>query len=120
MRSQRHGGEEIEEHGIILANLAEEAAERIGADGLLARVGTYYHDIGKIDQAEYFIENQKDEYITIEVLQRFILDEFEEPIGDFFVHPLFIVGVLGPQFRDQRLKTFHLGHGFVALLSEGP
>jgi len=45
-------------HSISVANLAESACREIGANGLLARVGAYYHDIGKIDQAEYFIENQ--------------------------------------------------------------
>jgi len=45
-------------HSISVANLAESAASKIGANALLARVGAYYHDIGKIDQAEYFIENQ--------------------------------------------------------------
>ncbi len=47
-------------HSVSVANLAETAAKEIGANALLARVGAYYHDIGKIDQAEYFIENQKD------------------------------------------------------------
>ena len=46
-------------HSVSVANLAETAAKDIGANALLARVGAYYHDIGKIDQAEYFIENQK-------------------------------------------------------------
>lgn len=45
-------------HSISVANLAETACREIGANALLARVGAYYHDIGKIDQAEYFIENQ--------------------------------------------------------------
>jgi hypothetical protein len=45
-------------HSISVANLAESAASAIGANALLARVGAYYHDIGKIEQAEYFIENQ--------------------------------------------------------------
>ena len=45
-------------HSISVANLAESACREIGADPLLARVGAYYHDIGKIDQSEYFIENQ--------------------------------------------------------------
>jgi len=45
-------------HSISVANLAETACSEIGADSLLARVASYYHDIGKIDQAEYFIENQ--------------------------------------------------------------
>ena len=46
-------------HSISVANLAETACEAIGANALLARVSAYYHDIGKIDQADYFIENQK-------------------------------------------------------------
>ncbi len=46
-------------HSLSVANLAEAACEAIGANALLARVSAYYHDIGKIDQADYFIENQK-------------------------------------------------------------
>lgn len=45
-------------HSIMVANLAETACEAIGADGLLARVGCYYHDIGKTKRPGYFIENQ--------------------------------------------------------------
>ncbi len=45
-------------HSITVAHLAESACREIGADPLLARVGAYYHDIGKIDQPEYFAENQ--------------------------------------------------------------
>ncbi|HWR11767.1 MAG TPA: HDIG domain-containing protein [Rectinemataceae bacterium] len=46
-------------HSMSVAHLAEAAAEDIGANPLLARVGAYYHDIGKIEQAEYFVENQR-------------------------------------------------------------
>jgi putative nucleotidyltransferase with HDIG domain len=45
-------------HSITVAHLAESACREIGADPLLARVGAYYHDIGKIEQPEYFVENQ--------------------------------------------------------------
>ena len=45
-------------HSITVAHLAETACRAIGADPLLARVGAYYHDIGKMEQPEYFIENQ--------------------------------------------------------------
>ena len=45
-------------HSIVVGNLAEAAAEAIGANSLLARVGAYYHDIGKMDKPEYFVENQ--------------------------------------------------------------
>jgi len=45
-------------HSLIVASLAENAATAIGANGLLCRVGAYFHDIGKMVKAEYFIENQ--------------------------------------------------------------
>jgi hypothetical protein len=45
-------------HTIAMANLVEAAATAIGANGLLARVGTYYHDIGKLTKPQYFVENQ--------------------------------------------------------------
>ncbi|NNV05436.1 HD family phosphohydrolase [Geobacillus sp. C56-T2] len=45
-------------HSIMVANLAEAACEAIGANGLLARVACYYHDIGKTKRPRYFIENQ--------------------------------------------------------------
>ncbi|MDR2397521.1 MAG: HDIG domain-containing protein [Spirochaetaceae bacterium] len=45
-------------HAIMVANLAEAACQEIGANPLLARVGAYYHDIGKMDQPNYFVENQ--------------------------------------------------------------
>ncbi|MDD4960878.1 MAG: HDIG domain-containing protein [Candidatus Marinimicrobia bacterium] len=45
-------------HSIVVGNLLETAAEKIGANSLLARVGAYYHDIGKLSKAEYFVENQ--------------------------------------------------------------
>ncbi len=45
-------------HSLIVSNLAEGAADAIGANALLTRVGAYYHDIGKLVKAEYFTENQ--------------------------------------------------------------
>lgn len=45
-------------HSIIVGNLAEHAAQKIGANPLLARVGAYYHDIGKIKRPYFFTENQ--------------------------------------------------------------
>jgi putative nucleotidyltransferase with HDIG domain len=45
-------------HSQQVATLSEEAAEAIGANSLACRVGSYYHDIGKINKADYFIENQ--------------------------------------------------------------
>jgi len=45
-------------HSVIVANLAEGACEAVGANGLLARVGAYYHDVGKTRRPHFFIENQ--------------------------------------------------------------
>lgn len=45
-------------HSILVGNLAEAAADAIGADSLLVRVGSYYHDIGKLRRPYFFIENQ--------------------------------------------------------------
>ncbi|MFQ5704280.1 MAG: HD family phosphohydrolase [Gemmatimonadales bacterium] len=45
-------------HSIALANLCESACNVIGANGLLARVGCYYHDVGKLKKPQFFAENQ--------------------------------------------------------------
>lgn len=45
-------------HTMIIANLADAACRAIGANALLARVGAYYHDIGKLARPQYFVENQ--------------------------------------------------------------
>ena len=46
-------------HSLQVANLAEAAANEIGANSLLVRVGALYHDIGKLISPSYFSENQK-------------------------------------------------------------
>ncbi|MBU0693493.1 MAG: HDIG domain-containing protein [Candidatus Omnitrophica bacterium] len=46
------------QHSLVVANLSEAAAESIGANSLLTRVGAYYHDIGKLIKPEYFVENR--------------------------------------------------------------
>jgi len=45
-------------HSILVGNLAVAAAEAIGADALLCRVGALYHDLGKMQRAQFFVENQ--------------------------------------------------------------
>ena len=45
-------------HSIAMANLCEAACNAVGANGLLARVGCYYHDIGKLKKPQFFVENQ--------------------------------------------------------------
>ncbi len=46
-------------HSMTMGNLAEAAAAAVGANEVLARVGAYFHDIGKIEKPTYFVENQK-------------------------------------------------------------
>ena len=48
------------QHSMMVANLADSAAEVIGANALLAKVGAYYHDVGKLEKPQYFSENQQD------------------------------------------------------------
>jgi putative nucleotidyltransferase with HDIG domain len=47
-------------HSLVVASLAEAAAEAVGANAAMCRVSAYYHDIGKLSKPEYFIENQGD------------------------------------------------------------
>ncbi|MDY6794244.1 MAG: HDIG domain-containing protein [Actinomycetota bacterium] len=49
-------------HSVIVGNMADAATRDIGADALLARVGSYYHDIGKIKRSTFFVENQPEGY----------------------------------------------------------
>ncbi|MFQ5593108.1 MAG: HD family phosphohydrolase [Anaerolineae bacterium] len=45
-------------HSVLVSNMAEQAAQRVGADALLVRVGAYYHDVGKTLRPYFFVENQ--------------------------------------------------------------
>ncbi len=49
-------------HSWQIGMLAEAAAEAIGANGLLCRVGSYYHDVGKLNKPRYFVENQEENF----------------------------------------------------------
>ncbi len=49
------------QHAVLVGNLAERAADRIGANPLVARVGAYYHDVGKLVAPSFFVENQTGE-----------------------------------------------------------
>lgn len=73
-------------HSLMIANLAEQAAERIGADALLTRVGAFYHDIGKTVRPHFFTENQMDgvnphdhldPYTSADILRSHVTDGLE-------------------------------------------
>ena len=55
-------------HCLVVGNLSEAACNAIGANGLLARVGAYFHDIGKLAKPQYFSENQSEEESKHDVL----------------------------------------------------
>lgn len=59
MRNLMIGAPGTYHHSVVVGNLAEAAAEAVGANPLLARVAAYYHDIGKVKMPDYFVENQK-------------------------------------------------------------
>lgn len=71
-------------HSVIVGNLAEAAAEVVGANPLLARVTAYYHDIGKLKMPEYFIENQvgvsKHEKLTPHMSSMILISHVKEGI----------------------------------------
>ena len=69
------------QHSMMVANLADSAAEAIGANALLCKVGSYYHDIGKLERPEYFTENQQDGVNPHDNLP------VEESIGIITAHP---------------------------------
>lgn len=72
-------------HSIIVGSLAEAAAEAVGVNPLLARVSSYYHDIGKVKMPDYFIENQiasvnKHEKITPRMSSLILLSHVKEGV----------------------------------------
>ncbi len=72
-------------HSIMVANLAEQAAEKIKANGALIRVGAFYHDIGKMNRAPFFSENQEginphdalDPYTSARIILSHVTDGLE-------------------------------------------
>ncbi len=100
-------------HTLMIANLAEQAAERIGANALLTRVGAYYHDIGKTLRPHFFTENQMDgvnphdrmdPYTSAEILRSHVTDGVE----------------LAKKYRlPSRVRAFiseHHGDGFISFM----
>jgi hypothetical protein len=99
-------------HSIIVGTLAEAAAEAIGANSLLVRVGAYYHDIGKIKKAEYYVENQlftgnKHEHLTPAMSSLIISSHVRDGLemAEQIKLPQKI-GDLIPQHHGTRLMTY--------------
>ena len=99
-------------HSVMVGNLAERAAETIGADPLLARVGAYYHDIGKMKNALAFIENQAGarnihDDLTPEASARIIAGHVRDGIdlGYEFGLPVQIIGFI-PQHHGTSVMSY--------------
>jgi cyclic-di-AMP phosphodiesterase PgpH len=101
-------------HSMQVGNLAENAAERVGADPLLARVGAYYHDIGKMEHPTYFIENQIAQVnphstlsptLSAKVVKRHVKDGLE--IGRAWGLPQEILDIIAQHHGSTRIEYFY-------------
>jgi cyclic-di-AMP phosphodiesterase PgpH len=102
-------------HSVMVGNLAERAAETIGADPLLARVAAYYHDIGKMKNPLAFIENQAGERnihdeLSAEVSARIIGSHIRDGIDLGYEHglPVQIIGFI-PQHHGTSVMSYFYG-----------
>jgi cyclic-di-AMP phosphodiesterase PgpH len=101
-------------HSMQVGNLAENGAERIGANALLARVGAYYHDIGKMEHPAYFIENQIAQInphatlsptLSAKVIKRHVKDGLE--IGKAWGLPQEILDMIAQHHGSTRIEYFY-------------
>ena len=102
-------------HSVMVGNLAERAAETIGADPLLARVAAYYHDIGKMKNPLAFIENQAGsrnihDDLSAEVSARIIASHIRDGIDLGYEHglPVQIIGFI-PQHHGTSVMSYFYG-----------
>jgi putative nucleotidyltransferase with HDIG domain len=102
-------------HAVMVGNLAERAAETIGADPLLARVAAYYHDIGKMRNPLAFIENQAGarnihDELEAETSARIIASHIRDGIDLGYEHglPVQIIGFI-PQHHGTSLMSYFYG-----------
>jgi cyclic-di-AMP phosphodiesterase PgpH len=99
-------------HSVMVGNLAERAAETIGANPLLARVAAYYHDIGKMKNPLAFIENQAGAHnihddLTAETSARIIAGHIRDGIDLGYEHglPVQVIGYI-PQHHGTGVMTY--------------
>ncbi len=101
-------------HSMQVGLLAERAAERVGADALLAQVGAYYHDIGKMEHPAYFVENQIAQInphaalsptLSAKVVKRHVKDGLE--IGEAWGLPHEILDIIAQHHGSTRIEYFY-------------
>ena len=102
-------------HSVMVGNLAERAAETIGADPLLARVAAYYHDVGKMKNPLAFIENQAGAHnihddLPAETSARIISGHIRDGIDLGYEHglPVQVIGFI-PQHHGTSVMSYFLG-----------
>ena len=103
------------QHSLMVANLAEAAADEVGANSVLCRVGSYFHDIGKLKRPEFFIENQfsKDnphESLTPRMSKTIIVSHTEEGLIYAKKHqlPSLIQQIITEHHGTSLLSIFYL------------
>ena len=101
-------------HSVMVGNLAERAAETIGADPLVARVAAYYHDIGKMKNPLAFIENQAGAHnihddLTAETSARIISGHIRDGIDLAYEHglPVQVIGFIPQHHGTSVMSYFH-------------
>ena len=101
-------------HSVMVGNLAERAAETIGADPLLARVAAYYHDIGKMKNPLAFIENQAGAHnihddLNAETSARIISGHIRDGIDLGYEHglPVQVIGFIPQHHGTSVMSYFH-------------
>lgn len=100
-------------HSMMVATLAENACSEIGANPLLARVGGYYHDIGKIDQPMYFTENQTGENkhddinptLSVSVIKSHVRKGVEK--GHQLHLPMEVIDIISQHHGDSVISYFY-------------
>ncbi len=101
-------------HSVIVGNLAEGCSDAIGAHALLCRVGAYYHDIGKLKNPEYFIENQfsgesKHDKVTWTMSAKVIRNHVKEGLrlANEYRLPKVVQDFIATHHGDTRVEYFY-------------
>ncbi len=100
-------------HSIMVANLAEQAAEKVKANSPLVRVGAFYHDVGKMNRPPFFIENQNganphdnlDPFSSARIIMCHVTDGLE--LARRYRLPNRIRNFIGEHHGDRVLKSFY-------------
>lgn len=100
-------------HSIMVANLAEQAAERIGANSTLVRVSAFYHDVGKMIRPPFFVENQEgnDPHATLDPLTsaRIIISHVADGVAlaRQYRLPFRVRDIIAEHHGDRPVKSFY-------------